>query len=153
MKSPHPQIPKGELMRRFARLSIPLLALFVVGGNAGIAQADNSDDDSVVGVHDNNVSAQLCHNQIPVNILGIQIPVQEIAASLGLPIASEDSPSEGPDDSCNQSSAGGENEGSAGQRSGDGTDSADDGRDDNGTPGAGEGDDDNDDDGLPGPLL
>lgn len=140
-------------MRGFARLSVALVALLIVGLTAGTAQADTSDDDSVVGVHDNNVSAQLCHNQIPINILGIQIPVQEIAASLGLPIASEDSPSEGPDHSCNQSSAGGENEGSAGQRSGDTEEGTDDETDDaNQAPNPGGGDDD-DDGGLPGPLL
>jgi hypothetical protein len=139
-------------MRRLARLSVPIVALCLVGGSAGIAHADTSGEDSVVGVHDNNLSVQACHNQIPINILGIQIPVQEIAASLGLPIASEDSPAEGPDQSCNQSSAGGENEGPAGHSSGD-RDRADRDADknSNGTPNRGG--DPHRDGGLPGPLL
>lgn len=142
-------------MRRLARFSVPFLALFVVGGTAGMAQADSSDDDSVVGVHDNNVSFLACHNDVPINVLGIQVPVYDIAASLGIPIASEDSPSEGPDQSCNQSSAGGKNEGSAGHSS-----SGDD-RDDGATADKSDharnpdNDKDNDDrdGGLPGPLL
>lgn len=138
-------------MRGFTGLSVPLVALLIVGGTAGVAHADTSDDDSVVGIHDNNVSVQLCHNQIPINILGIQIPVQEIAASLGLPIASEDSPTEGPDESCNQSSAGGENEGSAGQRSGDAERADDKTEADGQAPNRGDRDDDNGV--LPGPLL
>ena len=142
-------------MRRTLALRLSALAFFVVSGSTGIAHADTSDDDSVVGVHDNSVSAQVCHNQVPVNVLGVQVPVQDIAASLGLPIASDDSPSEGPDQSCNQSSAGGENDGPAGHSSGETErDSANDEqaegkKDESKSP-----DDDHDKNGgLPGPLL
>lgn len=83
------------------------------------ATANDDDDSSVVDASDNNVQAlaQVCHNHVPVNVLGVQVPVQEIAASLGLPIGSDESPSSGPDSSCDQAS-GQENQGGSGQTNG-----------------------------------
>lgn len=99
-----------------------VIALGVVPGSAQVAGAqqgaDDDEESSLVGVHDNNIAAQVCHNQLPVNVLGIMVPIKEIAASIGVPVLSEDSPARGPDSSCNQDQTGRENSGNAGRDSG-----------------------------------
>jgi len=84
---------------------------------APAAWAEDDDESSVVTVHDNVVGVQVCHNQVPVNVLGVQVPIKELAASLGVPIGSDDSPQRGPDSSCNQDGTGRGNEGSVGRDS------------------------------------
>lgn len=88
----------------------------ILGGTAYAATANHDDDGSLVSVKDNDAQAlaQACHNHVPVNVLGVQVPVNEIAASLGLTLGSDDSPSSGPDSSCDQA-AGQENSGGSGQ--------------------------------------
>lgn len=93
-----------------------LLVLTVLAGSAGPASAKHDHDDGQEGLvsaaNDNNVQvpAEACHNDVPVNALGVQVTVKEIFASLGLPVLSDESPAAGPDTSCDQN-AGQENDG------------------------------------------
>jgi hypothetical protein len=42
-------------------------------------------DDGLVSVSDNNVGPfQVCHNDVPVNAVGVQVPVSDLTALLGL---------------------------------------------------------------------
>ena len=42
-------------------------------------------DDGLISVSDNNVGPfQVCHNEVPVNVLGVQVPVSDLAGVLGL---------------------------------------------------------------------
>ena len=105
------------MSRKVVAVSVASVALGLFAFTPA-AWADDDDESSVVSVHDNVVGAQVCHNQVPVNVLGVQVPIKELAASLGVPIGSDDSPQRGPDSSCNQDQTGRGNEGSAGRDSG-----------------------------------
>ena len=40
---------------------------------------------AILAVDDNNVGPfQVCHNDVPVNVIGVQVPVDEIVGALGL---------------------------------------------------------------------
>ena len=75
-------------MIRFRATALSLLIVFgILVGTAGAVSAQEDDDDGgLLEINDNSASAlvQACHNQVPVNVLGIQVPVQEIARAIGL---------------------------------------------------------------------
>lgn len=105
------------MSRKVVAVSVASVALGLLAFTPA-AWADDDDESSVVSVHDNFVGVQVCHNQVPVNVLGVQVPIKELAASLGVPIGSDDSPQRGPDSSCNHDQTGRNNEGSTGRESG-----------------------------------
>jgi hypothetical protein len=56
----------------------------------------SGDNGGLVNVSHNQVTGQLCNNRVPVNVLGVQVPVDEIAGALGIlstapELASQDS--------------------------------------------------------------
>jgi hypothetical protein len=44
----------------------------------------SGDNGGLVNVSHNQVTGQLCNNRVPVNVLGVQVPVDEIAGALGI---------------------------------------------------------------------
>lgn len=148
------------MSKRHLCFSSLLIALAMLLAGAGPAHAQEDDDDdgaSLVQVNDNSVATlvQACHNQVPVNVLGVQVPVQEIAAAVGITLGSDDSPATGPDSSCDQAS-GQDNQGASDtENKGSGQDQSR----ENSPPAAEDepGDDaeeeDDDDDGLLGAIL
>lgn len=53
-------------------VSAPLASAQAVGGNAG-----------VVNIAQNQTSGQVCNNHVPVNVLGVQVPVNNLTGALG----------------------------------------------------------------------
>lgn len=85
-----------SLTRRFAAAAavatVATLGFGISGANAApadpIAQHDSWDgqhhDDSLLNVSENNVGpVQVCNNNIPVNVLGVQVPVSDLAGVVG----------------------------------------------------------------------
>jgi hypothetical protein len=60
------------------------------------------DNGSLVNVSHNQVPLQLCNNRVPVNVLGVQVPADQIAGALG--ILSPGSVMGAQDSSCKQAS-------------------------------------------------
>lgn len=58
-------------------VDLPVLGQYLGSGHG--------DDWSLVDISDNNVGPfQICNNDVPVNVLGVQVPLDQIAAILGL---------------------------------------------------------------------
>jgi hypothetical protein len=68
------------------------------GGGTNVASYEQNTE-GLVNVTDTNINPALnvCDNQIPVNVLGIQVPINDTSAlngltgALGIPVGSEDS--------------------------------------------------------------
>ena len=69
----------------------------------------SGDNGGVVNISHNQVPIQACNDNVPVNVLGVQVPVDKVAGSLGL-VTLGTSTVAGQDNSCHQVSAQG-NEG------------------------------------------
>ncbi|HEX4061223.1 MAG TPA: hypothetical protein VHY58_09395 [Streptosporangiaceae bacterium] len=63
----------------------------------------SGDNGGLVNVSHNQVPLQLCNDTVPVNVLGVQVPVDQLAGALG--ILSTDSQLASQDSSCKQGSA------------------------------------------------
>ncbi|AXV09241.1 hypothetical protein DVS28_a4580 [Euzebya pacifica] len=88
-------------------------SVLLIGTGAGADPVADVDGNNISAAGDNQVNAQACHNQVPVNALGVQVPVQEVAPVVGADALGDgtDSTVE-QDDSCNQA-AGQSNDSSA----------------------------------------
>jgi hypothetical protein len=64
----------------------------------------SGDNGGVVNVSHNQVPVQLCNDTVPVNVLGVQVPVDRVAGSLGL-LTAGTSTTTAQDNSCHQASA------------------------------------------------
>jgi hypothetical protein len=64
----------------------------------------SGDNGGVVNVSHNQVPVQLCNDTVPVNVLGVQVPVDRVAGSLGL-LTVGTSTTTAQDNSCHQASA------------------------------------------------
>lgn len=104
--------------RKAFAMSAALLGMGLLTFTPTAAWGEDDDESSVISVHDNVVGVQACHNHVPVNVLGVQVPINDVAASVGVPILSDDSPEEGrpgQPDECDQDTVGRGNEGSVGR--------------------------------------
>lgn len=63
---------------------------------------ENDNENQLVSVDNNNAqaTAQACDNNVPVNVLGVQVPVQDIAGVVGL--GAKDSSGEAGNTTCEQ---------------------------------------------------
>ena len=64
----------------------------------------NSGDAGVVNLSHNQTPIQACNDQVPVNVLGVQVPVYDVVAALGV-LAPLSDTAAGQDNSCHQGSA------------------------------------------------
>lgn len=64
--------------------------------------ANNGGNAGVVNIAQNQTSGQVCGNHVPVNVLGVQVPVDDIAGALG--ILSAGSTVSAQNNSCHQAS-------------------------------------------------
>lgn len=81
---------------------LALAAAGVVGLGAPIAAAHSVDNDvtsGLVNVHDNQVQGQACNNNVPVNAVGGQVPVDDVLGALGI---GADGNTVATDNSCHQ---------------------------------------------------
>jgi hypothetical protein len=89
--------------RVFAVAAIASGTIGLFGSAAYAYSGPSGDNGGLVNLSHNQVSGQACGDEVPVNVLGVQVPVDRVAASLGLlatePVgASQDS-------SCHQGNA------------------------------------------------
>ena len=81
-------------------------SVLLIGTGAGADPVADVDGNNISAAGDNQVNAQVCHNQVPVNALGVQVPVQEIDSALGLGLLNDGSDSTtAQDEQCNAESA------------------------------------------------
>jgi hypothetical protein len=66
----------------------------------GVSSGDNA---GVVNLSHNQVPVQACNDEVPVNVLGVQVPVYDIVAALGV-LAPVSGTFAGQDSSCHQNS-------------------------------------------------
>lgn len=91
-------------------LALAVASAGLIGLSAPIANAvaadgpGGSSDSGLVNVSHNQIPVQLCNNTIPVNVLGVQVPLQGVAAALGL-VSKEDTAVSKQNDSCHQGTA------------------------------------------------
>ena len=55
------------------------------GATAGMTWYAIDEDGGLVNVADNNVGPlQACHNDVPVNVIGVQVPIDDVTGLLGI---------------------------------------------------------------------
>ncbi len=68
-----------------AASALALGAPLAAAATSGHADRDVHDDaPAVVDAHENQVPVQACNNNVPVNVLGVQAPVHDVAGGVGL---------------------------------------------------------------------
>jgi hypothetical protein len=68
------------------------------------ATSPSGNSAGVVNVTHDQVPVQACNDDVPVNVLGVQVPVYDVVAALGI-LAPVSGTFAGQDTSCHQSSA------------------------------------------------
>lgn len=84
------------------KIILALTAAGVVGVGAPMAAAHSVDNDvtsGLVNVHDNQAQVQACNNNVPVNAVGGQVPIDDVLGALGI---GADGNTAVIDDSCHQ---------------------------------------------------
>jgi hypothetical protein len=54
------------------------------GGASVAGDSATGPSSSLADLSGNQVPVQFCHDQVPVNVLGVQVPVQDATGSLGI---------------------------------------------------------------------
>lgn len=93
---------KGRTLA-LAVVTVGLIGLSAPMASAATASGAPGDSGGLLNISHNQVPIQACSNHIPVNVLGIQVPVSEVSAALGL--ASEGLTASKQDSSCHQGTA------------------------------------------------
>ena len=86
--------------RVFAVAAIASGTIGLWGSAAYADSGPSGDNGGLANLSHNQVTGQACGNEIPVNVLGVQVPVDEIAGALG--ILSTAPELAGQDSSCTQ---------------------------------------------------
>jgi hypothetical protein len=67
-----------------AVLTAGTVGLWATAASAATQSGPSGDNGGLLNVAHNQVSGQACGDEVPVNVLGVQVPVNRVAASLGL---------------------------------------------------------------------
>jgi len=74
-----------KLAASAAIAAVATLGFSVSSASAVSPVTGHGSDDSLIEIDDNNVGPfQVCNNDVPVNVLGVQVPLDQIAGVLGL---------------------------------------------------------------------
>lgn len=68
----------------FAAGSVAGVAALSAPANADIHGGNLGGDSGLVNVSHNNVPIQVCNDRVTPNVLGVQVPVDDVAGALGL---------------------------------------------------------------------
>ncbi len=71
--------------------------------NAPADPSSSGDNAGLINVSHNQVPLQACNDEVPVNVLGVQVPVYDVVAALGI-LAPVSGNTAGQDTSCHQTS-------------------------------------------------
>jgi hypothetical protein len=85
-----------------AALSAGTVGLWASAAYAGTYNGPAGDNGGLLNASHNQVAGQVCGNDVPVNVLGVQVPVNRVSAALGLLSTGPDA--SGQDSSCHQPS-------------------------------------------------
>ncbi len=71
--------------------------------NAPADPSSSGDSAGLINISHNQVPVQACNDEVPVNVLGVQVPVYDVVAALGI-LAPVSGNTAGQDTSCHQTS-------------------------------------------------
>ena len=87
-----------------AAMAAGTIGLCASAASAGTYTGPSGDNGGLVNLSHNQVPLQGCNNFVPVNVLGVQVPVNRAAGALGL-LWGSGTTTAGQNESCKQASA------------------------------------------------
>ena len=90
--------------RAFAVAAVTAGVIGMWAPAAMAATTPSGDNGGLVNISHNQVPVQACNDNVPTNVLGVQVPVYDVVAALGI-LAPVSGNTAGQDTSCHQTSA------------------------------------------------
>ena len=87
-----------------AAVTAGVIGVWAPAAMAATSPSSSGDNAGLVNISHNQVPIQGCNDNVPVNVLGVQVPVYDVVAALGI-LAPVTGSTAGQDTSCHQGSA------------------------------------------------